>query len=104
MKMSDILQSIADLLDSKEGSSPLNTALSADDFQHDVADGAESGGTDAKVGKFVPPLQTKLELLKKVAGVDSEYDEHDELCDIKHLSGINPVAIQIASEDNDITG
>lgn len=106
MKMSDILHNIADMLDKAEGgAAPLNTEKSADDFQHDVHDGAEQAGSDVEVGKFVPPLQAKLELLKKATGVESEYDdEGDELGAIKKLSGIHPIAVHIASEDNDITG
>lgn len=61
---------------------------------------------------MVPPLQMKLELLKKATGVDSIYDDEsgedmDELDQLKHMAGIavGPVVAQIeASEDNDITG
>lgn len=65
-------------------------------------------------GTFVPPLQAKLELLKKSVGVDSVYDqcgpdeqltghgadnEQDDLARMKQMAGIHT-----ASEDNDITG
>ena len=55
---------------------------------------------------MVPPLQAKLELLKKATGVDSHYDSEgsDELDDIKKLTGIKAVIQQEAGEDNDITG
>lgn len=110
--MADILHKIADLLDQQAGSDesskrPENTGKTSDAFQNDVADGAESGGSDSEeVGKFVPPLQAKLELLKKATGVDSHYDNEssDELNDIKKLTGIKAVIAQEASEDNDITG
>jgi len=106
MKMSDILHSIADMLDQKDGGleAPENTEKSADDFQHDVDDGAESGDKDANIGNFIPPLQTKLEILKKSAGMDNAFNQDDELNDIKKLSGVKPIAIQFASEDNDIVG
>ncbi|CAB4125300.1 hypothetical protein UFOVP181_71 [uncultured Caudovirales phage] len=111
MKMADILHKIADLIDQTEGGEessdrPENTGKSSEDFQHDVDDGAESGGSDKEVGKFVPPLQAKLELLKKASGVDSHYDDEgsDELDDIKKLTGIKAVIQQEAGEDNDITG
>lgn len=105
MKMSDILHNIADMLDKHESDAPENTAKSADDFQHDVDDGAENAGADdSEVGKFIPPLQTKLELLKKATGVNSEFDGGDELGQIKQLSGIEPVVLHVASEDNDIVG
>ena len=68
----------------------------------------------ADQGTFVPPLQAKLELLKKSVGVDSVYDqcgpseeltghgadnEQDPLARMKQMAGIH-----IAGEDNDITG
>jgi predicted glycosyltransferase involved in capsule biosynthesis len=57
-------------------------------------------------GVFVPPLQAKIELLKKAVNVDSIYDQQgsdedltghgsdneDELSRIKHMAGIHPVA------------
>jgi hypothetical protein len=77
----------------------------------------------------VGPLQQKLELLKKAAGVDSAYDdgnilqghshgeedvcpecnaspcecgsEEDPLSTMKHLAGL-PVVVQMSSADNDI--
>jgi hypothetical protein len=70
----------------------------------------------------VGPLQQKLELLKKAAGVDSAYDdgnilqghshgeeggceecdgEEDPLSAMKHLAGL-PVVVQMSSADNDI--
>ena len=112
MKMSDVLHSIADLLGQQEGGEqpnhPENMEKSADDFQHDVNDGAEDGGANGvQVGdKMIPPLQQKLELLKKVAGEPNALDGNDELADIKKLSGMSPNAavLQISSEDNDITG
>jgi hypothetical protein len=110
MKMSDVVRQIADLLDqggSEEGGHPENMGKSADDFQHDVEDSAETGGAgDVEVGTFVPPLQQKLELLKKVAGEPSALDDkNDELDAIKKLSGVPKAAVvQISSEDNDITG
>ena len=57
-----------------------------------------------EVDTMVGPLQQKLELLKKVAGQDNALDDNDELSQIKHIAGIKPIAIQIASEDNDILG
>lgn len=46
---------------------------------------------------FVPPLQAKLELLKKSVGVESTYDEEDELGRIKKNAGIQVVVADEAS-------
>lgn len=68
MKMSDVLRDIADQLDQKDAESTTAT------------------------GTMIPPLQQKLELLKKVSGVPSVFDkeEPDELADIKKIAGIQP--------------
>lgn len=109
MKMSDVLRNVADLLDQQggeESQGPGNMEKSADDFQHDVTDGAESGDQDAELtGVMIPPLQQKLEILKKSAGMDNAFDQgSDELGDIKKLTGIKAVIGQVAGEDNDIVG
>ena len=105
MKMSDLLHSIADMLDGQGGSDrPENSGKSADDFQHGVEDGAESGDQSVELtGVMIPPLQQKLELLKKATGVDNVYDVegHDELDDIKKLTGIKAV---IHADDTDLDG
>lgn len=109
MKMADVLRDLADKLDGIEGGGetdrPANTGPTADHFQHDVDDSAESGDQDCEVtGVMVPPLQAKLELLKKATGVDNVYDGSDELDDIKKLTGIKAVIAQEAGEDNDVVG
>lgn len=62
----------------------------------------------AKQPMMIPPLQAKLELLKKAVGVESYYDDdttdnsaqHDNELDIlKRNAGINPAAMQLASDD-----
>jgi hypothetical protein len=105
MKMADVLHSIADMLDKDEGGD--NMGKQASDFQHDVHDGAESGDQDVELtGVMIPPLQQKLEILKKTAGMDNAFDNHgsDELDDIKKLTGIKAVVQHETSEDNDIVG
>jgi hypothetical protein len=71
------------------------------DFPEDEHTNDETGGI------MVPPLQQKMELLKKISGVDSVYDQgdsveepEDELSIIKRNAGI-PVMVSVASEDND---
>ena len=105
MKMADILHSIADMLDKHEEQDigGDNLGKEADDFQHEVEKvGKEEEGDGTTM---VPPLQQKLELLKKVSGVPNMFDQgDDELDDIKKLTGIKAVIAHEAGEDNDITG
>jgi hypothetical protein len=108
MKMADVLRNLADKLDSIEGGNTNsdNMGKQASDFQHDVDDGAESGDREVELtGVMIPPLQQKLEILKKSVGMDNAMDgRSDELDDIKKLTGIQAVIQQEASEDNDIVG
>lgn len=108
MKMADVLHSIADMLDKHDGGdiSGDNMGKEGDDFQHEVDDGAEEAGAgDVQVGVMIPPLQQKLEILKKTAGMDNAMDgDEDELNDIKKLTGVKAVIQHVAGEDNDITG
>ena len=71
----------------------------------------------AKQPMMIPPLQAKLELLKKAVGVESYYDNESqakpcgcmgecscnnsdpELDILKRNAGISPAAIQIAADD-----
>lgn len=107
MKMADILHSIADMLDKHEGgdTSGDNMGKEASDFQHTVHDGADSGDKHVELtGVMIPPLQQKLEILKKTAGMDNAMDSDNELDDIKKLTGVKAVIGHIAGEDNDIVG
>lgn len=111
MRASEILRNLADLIDGAESGtdttaapkqSPKLTAVNVDN-----TDRTEQGGT------FVPPLQAKIELLKKSVDVDNIYDQggpdeelsghgddsHDELDQIKQLSGIKVVATDEAASD-----
>jgi hypothetical protein len=134
MRASDILQGLAGLLavlDRQEQTAvqapqpivvnvnttaPETTAQPTPQPQasHALAPVAVDNKDTADQGTFVPPLQAKLELLKKSVGVDSVYDqggpdeqltghgadnEQDELARMKQMAGIH-----IAGEDNDITG
>lgn len=101
MNIAELLRGLADKLDGIEqdgrDDAPKQTGLNP------VGD-IQGGDTDTT--EMIPPLQAKLELLKKATGVDNVYDnkEPDELDDIKKLTGIKAVIAQEAGEDNDITG
>lgn len=109
MKAAEILRKLADMIDqhSDEGSveRPENSV------QHAELAPVEVDNTDNSTASImVPPLQAKLELLKKATGVESHYDdeccdeEPDELDIIKQNAGIPTVVMTTAGEDNDITG
>ena len=102
MKLSDIMRDIANLLDQREGQS---ADLSQNSTQQRMspAQVADLELDDNPV--FVPPLQAKLEILKKSEGIPSVYDGEgrDELAAIKKNAGLT-AAQHEASEDNDITG
>lgn len=107
MKMSDILRKIADEIEGQDGGEethrPENSLPHAGlekvgvDFDGDDMKDEEGDGTT-----MVPPLQQKLELLKKVSGEDSMYDQKDELEDIKKLTGIQAVIHHF--DDNALDG
>jgi hypothetical protein len=116
MKLSDIMRDIADLIDQKMsqgGTDEIDRSIGSDggdamssktmQRMEPVPEPEQDTGDD---DKMVPPLQQKHELLKKVAGVDNEYDreeggcggeEPDELDRMKKMAGI-----VIAGDENDI--
>ena len=109
MKMADVLHTIADLVGQAESGDATgdNMGKEASDFQHEVHDGADSGDKEVELtGVMIPPLQQKLEILKKTAGMNNAFDAsgEDELDDIKKLTGVKAVIQHVAGEDNDITG
>jgi hypothetical protein len=100
MRASEILRKFADMLDQGSPASKHNRLTPVD---------VEPGDNGADQPKMVPPLQAKLEILKKSEGLPNVYDEcacdeePDELDMIKKRAGITTSQIE-ASEDNDITG
>jgi len=92
MKMSDILRKMADAVDAKSMQS--NTTI-----KRSKPVEVESP-EDVEGAVMVPPLQAKLEILKKSEGIPNVYDEDesDELTVIKKNAGIT-TAQQEASDD-----
>jgi hypothetical protein len=117
MRAAEILRKLADIVDSAEqgpNTDEIGRSLGSDggdvmanktmQRMEPVPEPDQDTGDD---DKMVPPLQQKHELLKKVAGVDNEYDreeqggcgdaEPDELHRMKKMAGI-----VIAGDENDI--
>jgi hypothetical protein len=85
MKTAEILRKLADLVDTVE------------------SDGSPEDNTTDDVGTMVPPLQQKIEILKKSQGIDNIYDEQaDELNQVKKNAGL--AVITTAEEDEPFEG
>ena len=111
MKASEILHGLAELLGQLEASQETTQATTSPFTPVNQ----EPESVD-QAGTFVPPLQSKLELLKKAVNVDSIYDEagpdedltgqgadnEDELAVIKRMAGIavHPVVADEAASDD----
>jgi hypothetical protein len=90
MKASEILRGLADQLDAiaqPQAASNHLTQVSVDNVDH-----TEPGE------KMIPPLQQKIELLKKAVGVESEFDNQDEMVVLRKNAGM-PAMIHMASDD-----
>jgi hypothetical protein len=99
MKMADVLRDIADLIDQKMGSNDSEQQNRLEPVEVDKPN-------DEEQPKMVPPLQAKLEILKKSEGLPNVYDgegSSDEIALMKKRAGIS-TAQKEASEDNDIIG
>jgi hypothetical protein len=107
MKMSDLLRDLADLMDQKQqGSQGADMSQNSTQQRMDPVEPTVPELDDNPI--MVPPLQQKLELLKKASGVASHYDHEgsspDELAQVKKNAGLTAVIQHEAGEDNDITG
>ena len=110
MKIADILRTIANNLDGATAGSVADLRLqnqaelidvAIDDGQNGVVIDHENEPDQDEV--FLPPLQAKLELLKKAVGVDNIYDEQDDqedaLITLRRTAGINPGVMQELTND-----
>jgi hypothetical protein len=98
MKITDLLRSLADKLDTIENGSDQANLAEPKDFAQPEQDNDDTDSV------MIPPLQQKIELLKKGVGVASAFDQDgngvpDELDAIKKNAGVNPAVIHIASDD-----
>jgi len=124
MKVAELLRSLLNVVDNAEVSDAVPVA------RDDIGNFARpeevdvQGNVEDPEDLFLPPLQMKLELLKKAVGVDNVYDngtdaEHEEqqeeyigdpdsqtettfekeLSQIKKAAGINPVVMAELDDD-----
>ena len=102
MKMSDILRDLAELLDQHQGQGA-DMSQNSTQQRMSVIHPAEPELDDDPL--MVPPLQAKLEILKKSEGLPNVYDQEgtSELAAIRKNAGLT-AAQHEAGEDNDITG
>lgn len=95
MKTSEILRQLADIIDTIDSDNKTKT-----NKESDLAQQPDD--------LYIPPLQLKLELLKKATNVENVYDEdlentkphsYDELTAIKKNAGINVTALDELVDD-----
>jgi hypothetical protein len=103
MRISDLLRSLADMVASAEGGQQAPAPMAAPEPVRDF--NPTNGDADAGTGVFVPPLQAKLEILKKSVGLDNVYDEQgDELDQMKKMAGLPHAVQQEAADDEPFDG
>ena len=110
MKTAEILRKLADVIDQQEGGAEARPSNSVPHAELEPVAVDNTDGTDPKA--MVPPLQQKLELLKKSVGDETCPtcgaspcgcdSEEDELSFIKRAAGVPVAVIDATAEDNDI--
>ena len=105
MKAAEILRKLADMID--QHSDQGDSARPSNSMPHAELAAVEVDNSDeTELTTMLPPLQAKLEILKKATGINNYYDDEevpDELSRIKQNAGIHPVVVQVAGDD-DILG
>jgi hypothetical protein len=120
MKPSEILRNLADMIDARQQSErpigapgALSPRIMPKEPEVEMVDDC---GCDDELAQqpddiMIPPLQLKIELLKKATGVESVYDDeecdeedpkshsYDELELIKKNAGLNPVVLDALGDD-----
>jgi len=109
MKAAEILRKLADVVDAAEQGGEVDelgrssgpedsdamdnkTMQRMEPVDNDMPGERDEEAPEPELDKMVPPLQQELELEKKEAGVDNEFDDNgsqeDELVSIKRIAGI----------------
>lgn len=104
MNTAEILRALADMIDqhsAPQQQEPQSAVL---------APQPQEPTPKPTLDKMVPPLQQKIELLKKAVSVPSEFDSEEEDCGcgdgpddeiaiMRKNAGMNPVVVSAASDD-----
>jgi hypothetical protein len=119
MRASEILRRLADVIDNQEhggqGTEVTNRPEIVDIAVDQPTDTRDiEGAAQVNTRSMVAPLQQKLDLMKKMAGVEGPCpscgcdpcgcDEPDELDIIRQNAGIAPVVVAMADEDEPFEG
>jgi hypothetical protein len=124
MKIGEILRTIADAMEQAEGSVDPQIQNTAElvavhpERQIQIEPVCNADAAEEPDNMFVPPLQLKIELLKRAVDVDNLFNhtneldaeavaqeipsrplEEDELVVLKRAAGINPAIIQELAND-----
>ena len=109
MKPSEILRSLADMIDAKQalrsqpGALPSGIQPAPSEEVPELGDGDGSGLAQQPDDLFIPPLQLKLELLKKANGVDNIFDNEEESNSDQGIDRLKKLAgIFAANTDSDV--
>lgn len=99
MKISDLLRALADQVDGAQPDPVVGKAI-----QHitKIEADPENSTDDEEVTQFLPPLQAKLELLKKSEDLPNIYDGQDDsniIRSIRKNAGIKSSSISLADDD-----
>lgn len=111
------MRDLADLIDAKQhDQNHTETSPQIASVDYESEEGGDNIAGDSDLAQqpddvFIPPLQLKIELLKKATGVESVYDEdgeedktqhhYDDLAAIKRNAGIDtsPVVLDALGDD-----
>lgn len=117
MRFEEILRALADTIEhhsqGEVHSAQPQVAVVEPEPSGQVVD--QQGAAEQPDGVFIPPLQLKIELLKKAVDVDNVYDhtaeldaddreqempiKEDEIVALRRAAGLNPAVIQELAND-----
>jgi hypothetical protein len=122
MNIAEILRKLADTVDSQAAPAQQPVVININNGQPEqAAPEVDSDAPSQADGIMIPPLQAKLELVKKMAGEESAYDPEPEACGdcgcapcecgvedemsiMRRNAGLSPFTAIVADEDEPFEG